>query len=63
MFRWTSRRRRREQEGVKRTDTPLSFLESTIPGTVWATYVHVHIYRRITRSMASKLGGWTAFFI
>jgi len=38
----------------KRTDTFLSFLESTIPGTVWRTYVHVQINRRITRSGASK---------
>jgi len=38
----------------KRTATFLSFLESTIPGTVWPTYVHVHINRRITRSTASK---------
>jgi len=34
--------------------TFLSFLESTIPGTVWRTYVHVQINRRITRSRASK---------
>jgi len=32
----------------------LSFLESTIPGTVWRTYVHVQINRRMTRSRASK---------
>jgi len=38
----------------KRTDTFLSFLESTIPGTVWRTYVHVQINRRITGSRASK---------
>jgi len=38
----------------KSTDTFLSFLESTIPGPVWRTYVHVQINRRITRSRASK---------
>ena len=34
--------------------TFLSFLESTIPGTVWQTYVHVQINRRIARSRVSK---------
>jgi len=38
----------------KRTATFLSFMESTIPGTIWPTYVHVQINRRITRSRASK---------
>jgi len=38
----------------KRTAALLSFLESPIPGTVWPTYVHVQINRRITRSRASK---------
>ena len=40
--------------GEKRTGTFLSFLKSTIPGTVWQTYVHVQINRRIARSRASK---------
>jgi len=34
----------------KRTDTFLSFLESTIPGTVRRMYVHVQIKRRIASS-------------
>ena len=38
----------------KRTDTFLSFLESTIPGTVWRMYVRVQINRRIARSRALK---------
>jgi len=44
-----------KREGKEQgTDKFLSFLESTIPGTVWRTYVHVQINRRITRSRASK---------
>jgi len=48
----------REEEMRKgreeRTDTFLSFLESTIAGTVWRTYVPVQINRRISRSRVSK---------
>ena len=38
----------------KRTDTFLSFLESSIPGNVWGTYVHEQINRRINRSSTSQ---------
>ena len=32
----------------------LSLRESTMPGTVWRTYVHVQMSSRMTRSKASK---------